>query len=106
MHGGFGIKPGSAARDAEQRAREARDAGTAPIRANMGIRVGGQVGQKFELDSRPSGPGEALPLPRPAAATPVAAPVPKPAAPVPPPAEPSAAARVWGKFLGLFSRKQ
>ena len=102
MNGGFGIKPGSAARDAEQRAREARGAGATPFRGNMGIRVGGQVGQKFELESRPSGPGEALPVPRPAAA----APVPEPAAAATPAAVPSAAARVWGKFRGLFSRKQ
>lgn len=93
MTGGFRVEPGSAARDAEQRAREA---GPSPYRNSVGIRVGGQVGQKFEFESRPSGAGEALPI------KPAPAPEVKPA---PVEAPPSAAARVWGKFRGLFSRK-
>jgi len=94
--GGFGVGPGSAARDAERRNREAD-----PVpRASMGIRVGGQLGRKFEYEQgRPQGPGEALPA-KPAQ------PVPVQAAPVAPADPPSAVGRLWGKFRGLFSRKQ
>lgn len=95
--GGFGVDPGSAARDAERRTREAD-----PVpRASMGIRVGGQIGRKFEFESgRPQGPGEAMPV-MPARPAPVPA-----AAPVTPADPSSAAQRLWGKFRGLFSRKQ
>jgi hypothetical protein len=97
MHGGFRVEPGSAARDAEQRAREA---GPAPFRNNVGIRVGGQVGRKFEIESRPATPEE--PPVKPAAPPPEPQPEVKAAAAEAPP---SAAARLWGKFRGLFSRK-
>jgi hypothetical protein len=95
--GGFGVGPGSAARDTERRNREAD-----PVpRASMGIRVGGQIGRKFEFESgRPQGPGEALPA-MPAQPAPVQA-----AAPVASADPPSAAGRLWGKFRGLFSGKQ
>ena len=95
MHGGFGVEPGSAARDAEERARES---GATPFRGNVGIRVSRQAGQKFEFEARPSGPGEALPIPK-------AGPEPEARPPVVEPRAPSAAARIWGKFRGLFSRK-
>lgn len=104
MHGGFGVKPGSSARDAEQRARESE---RTPFRGNVGINVSRAVGQKFELEARPSGPGEALPA-KPVASEPAPAPAPAPqpevkSAVVETP--PSAAGRVWNKFRGLFSRK-
>jgi hypothetical protein len=84
MTGGFRVEGGSAARDAEQRNRES--GGVVPKRS-VGIRVGGQVGRKFEIDS-----------PRPAAPIPVEEPKSTPA-------PPSAAARLWSKFRSLFGSK-
>ncbi len=101
----LGVRPGSAAREAEERARNSEEA---PFNASVGFNLSRGGGVKFELETRPSGPGEAMPVKvppaepvapaAPAAAAPVAAP-PQPEAP---PA-PSAAAKVWGKFRGWFS---
>lgn len=98
MHGGFGVEPGSAARDAEQRARETEPS---PFRNTVGMRLGAQVGRKFELESRPSGPGEARPVEQ----APVAPAPQAEAQPAPPEKPPSGAARLWDAFRGLFSRK-
>ncbi len=98
----LGVRPGSAARDAEERARNSEEV---PFNASVGFNLSRGGGQKFEFETRPSGSGEALP----AKAPPV-----EPAAPVAnaPPAQPeapagqSAAAQAWGKFRGWFSRNK
>jgi hypothetical protein len=110
MHGGFRIEPGSAARDAERRKKEAGSFDIAPV----GIRVSRAVGQKFEYEAGPANhPGEAQPRvlipaqpPAPQTAAPVAPPAPTIAPPAPTVAPaPSAAAKVWGKLRGWFGSK-
>jgi len=100
MHGGFRIEPGSAAKDAERRNREAGPVGTTPV----GIRVSRAVGQKFEFEAGPvQHAGEAQPR---VVVTPVERPAQQPAEqpPVAPPA-PSAVAQVWNKFRSWFGSK-
>ena len=94
----LGMRPGSAAREAEERAR---NSDAAPFNASVGIKLSAGGGQKFELEARPSGPGEALPA-KPPAVEPVVAAEPV----VPPTPAPPAAAQIWGKFRGWFSRSK
>jgi len=133
MQRGFRIEPGSAARSAEQekkaqgpmptfrigsaaksaeeraRAERAEEAGREPFRPSVGVRMSVGTGAKFELPTRPTGPGEALPVN-------IAAQAPAPPAPHTPPAsvpvqpqkEPQAQglSRLFGKFRGLFGRNK
>jgi len=99
---------GSAAKSAEERAR-AEEAPSEPFRSSVGVRMSIGTGQKFELPTRPTGPGEALPV-NPAAQAP-APPVPQPpaaSASVQPQPEPRAQglSQLWGKFRGLFGRNK
>lgn len=98
----LGVRPGSAAREAEELARNSEEV---PSNVSVGFKLSRGGGQKFEFEA-PSGAGEALPAKAPPVEPIVAA---APAVPAPqpeaPPA-PSAAARVWGKFRGLFSRSK
>jgi hypothetical protein len=93
MSGGFGVSAGSAAKDAERRARESE---AVPFRSTVGIQVRRGGGQKFEIETRPSDPGGVRPE------QPDVQPAPA-ADPAPPP---SAAARLVGKFLSLFVRSK
>jgi len=92
MSGGLGVSAGSAAKDAERRARESE---AAPFRSTMGIRVRRGGGQKFEIETRPTHPEGTRPEQPEAQPAPAAEPPPR-----------SAAARLVGKFLSLFVRSK
>ena len=54
-HYGFGVEPGSAAKAAEDAAKESSAAPRDQFRGSMGIRMTRAVGQKFELPKPASG---------------------------------------------------